>query len=44
MIAARGDETKTVPLGEVVGVRKTVPLDHSWIRTARKIGVSLGDA
>jgi len=44
MIAARGDETKAVPLGEVVGLRKTVPPDHSWIRTARKIGVSLGDA
>ncbi len=44
MIAASGDEAKAVPLRKVVGKRKTVPLDHSWIRTARSIGVSLGDA
>jgi 6-phosphofructokinase 1 len=44
MIAARGEETQTVPLEEVVGKRKTVPLDHSWIQTARDIGTSLGDA
>jgi len=44
MIAAKGETAKRVPLKEVVGRRKTVPLDHSWIRTARQIGVSLGDA
>ena len=44
MIAARGEEAKAVPLKQVVGKRKTVPLDHAWIRTARSIGVSLGDA
>ncbi len=44
MIAARGEEAKAVPLKRIVGKRKTVPLDHSWIRTARMIGVSLGDA
>jgi 6-phosphofructokinase 1 len=44
MIAARGEDVKAVPLSEVVGKRKTVPLDHSWVRTARTIGVSLGDA
>ena len=44
MIAAKGEETRTVPLSQVVGRRKTVPLDHSWIRTARMVGVSLGDA
>jgi 6-phosphofructokinase 1 len=43
MIAARGEEAVPVPLAEVVGKRKTVPLDHAWIRTARSIGVSLGD-
>jgi 6-phosphofructokinase 1 len=43
MIAARGEEAEAVPLSQVVGKRKTVPLDHSWIRTARRIGVSLGD-
>jgi len=44
MIAARGETTEAVPLEEVVGKRRTVPLDHGWIQTARKIGVSLGDA
>lgn len=44
MIAARGEDARTVPLDKVVGKRKTVPLDHSWVRTARQIGVSLGDA
>ncbi|MEA2025690.1 MAG: ATP-dependent 6-phosphofructokinase, partial [Chloroflexota bacterium] len=37
MIAARGEEAKAVPLKRIVGKRKTVPLDHSWIRTARMI-------
>ncbi len=44
MIAARGEEAVAVPLEEVVGKRKTVPLDHAWIETVRAIGVSLGDA
>jgi 6-phosphofructokinase 1 len=44
MIAASGEDALRVPLADVVGKRKTVPLDHSWIRTARNIGVSLGDA
>jgi len=43
MIAARGEEARTVPLKDVVGKRKTVPLDHAWIETVRAIGVSLGD-
>jgi 6-phosphofructokinase 1 len=44
MVAARGEGAEPVPLAEVVGRRKTVPLDHPWLRTARDIGVSLGDA
>jgi 6-phosphofructokinase 1 len=43
MVAARGDNTAAVPLEQVVGKRKTVPLDHGWIKTARDIGVCLGD-
>lgn len=43
MVAARGDSTEAVPLEQVVGKRKTVPLDHPWIETARSLGVSLGD-
>jgi 6-phosphofructokinase len=43
MVAACGDSTATVPLAQVVGKRKTVPHDHGWIKTARDIGVCLGD-
>jgi len=43
MVAARGDSTEPVPLEQVVGKRKTVPLDHAWIQTARDLGVSMGD-
>ncbi len=43
MVAARGDSTEPVPLEQVVGKRKTVPVDHPWIETARSLGVSLGD-
>lgn len=43
MVAARGDSTEAVPLEQVVGKRKTIPLDHPWIDTARNLGVSLGD-
>ena len=38
-----GDSTEAVPLEQVVGKRKTVPLDHPWIETARKLGINLGD-
>jgi ATP-dependent phosphofructokinase / diphosphate-dependent phosphofructokinase len=44
MVAARGDGAQPVPLAEVVNRRKTVPLDHPWIQSARDIGVSLGDS
>jgi 6-phosphofructokinase 1 len=43
MVAARGDGTEPVPLDEVAGNRKTVPLDHPWILSARRIGTSMGD-
>jgi 6-phosphofructokinase 1 len=43
MLAARGDKAVPVPLGDVVGRIKTVPLDHSWIESARRVGTSLGD-
>ncbi|MBK9122141.1 MAG: 6-phosphofructokinase [Chloroflexi bacterium] len=43
MVAARGDSTEPVPLEQVVGKRKIVPLDHPWVETARSLGVSLGD-
>jgi 6-phosphofructokinase 1 len=43
MVAARGDGAEAVPLEQVVGKRKTVPLDHDWIETARSVNTCLGD-
>ncbi len=43
MVAARGEGTEAVPLEEVAGVRKAIPLDHPWIDSARKVGTNLGD-
>jgi 6-phosphofructokinase 1 len=43
MLAARGDEAVPVPLEEIVGKIKTVPRDHSWIESARRVGTSFGD-
>jgi 6-phosphofructokinase 1 len=43
MVAARGEGTEPVPLDKVAGNKKTVPPDHSWIQSARDVGVSFGD-
>lgn len=43
MVAVRGDGTEPVPLQDVVGKRRRVPLDHPWVISARHLGVSLGD-
>jgi 6-phosphofructokinase len=43
MVAARGDGTEPVPLIKVAGKRKTVPPNHSWVETARRVGTCLGD-
>lgn len=43
MVAARGDSTEPIPLEKVAGKRKTVPLDHAWINSARLVGTALGD-
>ena len=43
MVAARGDGTEPVPLVKVAGKRKTVPPNHSWVETARRVGTCLGD-
>lgn len=44
MVAARGEDTAPVPLSEVAGNLKLVPLDHEWIQTARKLGTGLGES
>ena len=43
MVAARGDGAVPVPLEEVVGKRRVIPLDHPWIESARRVGTCLGD-
>ncbi len=43
MVAARGDGIEPVALKDVVGKRKTVPLDHDWIESARSVHTCFGD-
>jgi 6-phosphofructokinase len=43
MVAARGQDTVAVPLEEVAGKVRSVPRDHSWVISARGLGISLGD-
>lgn len=42
-VASQGGAAVPVPLSEVAGRLKTVPLDHPWIRAARGVGTGLGD-
>jgi 6-phosphofructokinase 1 len=43
MVAAHDDGVQPVPLEQVAGHRKDVPLDHPWIAAARAVGTCLGD-
>ncbi len=43
MVAVRGSECVPVPLEEVAGQRKIVPIDHPWIVSARMVGTNFGD-
>ena len=43
MAAARGEGFELVPLSQVAGKLKLVPLDHGWIETARQLGTGLGE-
>lgn len=43
MVAARGDGVEALPLQDIVGRRKVVPLDHPWVESARNVGTCLGD-
>jgi len=43
MVGIRGETCVPVPLEEVAGRRKVVPLDHPWIEAARLVGTSFGD-
>jgi 6-phosphofructokinase 1 len=44
MVAYHPPDVVTVPLEEVVGRQKRVPLDFDLIRTARAMGICFGDA
>jgi 6-phosphofructokinase 1 len=43
MVAVKGESTELVPLADVIGKRKVVPLDHPWIRAALETGTCLGN-
>ncbi|MBI4996138.1 MAG: 6-phosphofructokinase [Rhodocyclales bacterium] len=43
MVAAHGDGTRPVKLDDVAGKVKTVPPDHPWVMSARRVGTCMGD-
>jgi hypothetical protein len=43
MVANNPPDIVPIPLADVVGRTKTVPLDYDLLKTARALGVSLGD-
>jgi ATP-dependent phosphofructokinase / diphosphate-dependent phosphofructokinase len=43
MMALQGNEINTVSLAEVVSQLKNVPVEGELVRTARSIGIGLGD-
>jgi 6-phosphofructokinase 1 len=43
MVAARGEGVEAMPLEEVAGRKKLIPLDHPWMASARRVGTNLGD-
>jgi ATP-dependent phosphofructokinase / diphosphate-dependent phosphofructokinase len=43
MIASRDGAAVPVPLEQVADRRKSVPLEHPWLDSARRLGICLGD-
>ncbi len=43
MVAKRGEEFVGVPLKDVVGKKRLVPIDHPLVNAARAVGTCLGD-
>jgi 6-phosphofructokinase 1 len=43
MVGIKGQACVPVPLAKVAGVKRTVPPDHAWVRTARLVETCLGD-
>jgi 6-phosphofructokinase len=44
MIASKGDGYRELRLSKVAGRRKMVPIDHPRVRTARSLGICMGDS
>ncbi len=42
MVAKSGNDTKPVPLEQVIGKKKLVPPDHPWVESARNVGTCFG--
>lgn len=43
MVASQGERAVPVPLTDVAGNKKLVPLEHPWIISAKRVGTSFGD-
>lgn len=43
MVASQGEQAVPVPLSDVAGTKKLVPMDHPWIVSAKRVGTSFGD-
>jgi 6-phosphofructokinase len=43
MVALKGTLCVPVPLKKVAGIKRIVPVDHPWIKTARLVETCLGD-
>ncbi len=43
MVGIEGGRPKAVPLDQVAGFSKPVPMDHPWMASARRVGTSFGD-
>jgi 6-phosphofructokinase 1 len=43
MVTFTGAQISSAPLSEATGQLRTVPLDGGFVRTARALGICLGD-
>lgn len=43
MVGIKGESCVAVPLAEVAGQTKVVPVDHAWLKTAALVDTCLGD-
>ncbi len=43
MVASQGHGVRPVPIAQIASKLKLVPMDHSWVSSARSVGTCLGD-